>query len=246
MTEQTETAATEANDFDFNSVDWTDEGSRQTALEAYAEQKAAGLKSKKDELLSQNVKLKERAKALEEIELKYNAEREAAERKKLEAKGEYDKLLAREKDKFAAEVAKKDEQVAKMRAALEAKLVDAEAIAAISAAGGSAKLLLPHVKSMTRVVEADNGALVVEVLDKDGLPIDGGFTALIESMKTDEDFLGAFRSTTASGGGATNQGEVVRGVTNPYARETFNMTEQAKLERSNPELAALLKKQAGK
>jgi hypothetical protein len=54
-----------------------------------------------------------------------------------------------------------------------------------------------------------------------------------------------FLLANSTGGGAAGSGSKIPSTNNPYKKETFNLTEQMKLEREKPELADQLKSQAG-
>jgi len=54
-----------------------------------------------------------------------------------------------------------------------------------------------------------------------------------------------FLLANGTGGGATGSASVKSGINNPYKKETFNLTEQMRLEKEKPELAQQLKSQAG-
>ncbi len=116
----------------------------------------------------------------------------------------------------AKDLAAKDQEVAKMRQAVERYLVDAEATKAITAASGSAKLLLPHVQRSTKVVE-ENGAYVVRVVDHEGHPRgdgQGGYLTipgLVKEMQQSDDFAMAFKAPATSGGGTPTNGAGDRG-----------------------------------
>lgn len=90
---------------------------------------------------------------------------------------------------------------------VEELLVDSVATAAIAEAKGSIELLLPHVKSSTRVKE-DNGKFSVEVIDKDGnsriADSKGGamsIKGLIAEMRESETFGRAFEGDGVTGSG---------------------------------------------
>lgn len=118
-----------------------------------------------------------------------------------------DKIKA-EHDRRVQEVAENaDQKVQKMQGALERYLVDQAATAALADAKGSVRLLLPHVKAHTRVVQ-DGEDYVVRVVDAQGdfrSDGKGGFMTvadLVTEMKTQEEFGRAFESATPGGNGA--------------------------------------------
>lgn len=203
-------------------IDWTDESVRSAEIQKAVEAAIAGLKGKNSELLGKMDELK----ALK-------AEKADRERREAEARGEYDKVLTQERESHAA-------REKALRSQLEQRLVDAEAMAAITAAGGIGPLLLPHVKARVRVEERDG----VFVAVPEGA---ASISEMVEKMKADPIFGAAFKSTVASGSGASAGSPLTGGVVNPYDKKgkTWNMTEQARLEQSNPTLAKALKAQAG-
>jgi len=131
------------------------------------------------------------------------------EKKKLESKGEYDKLVAQINESHQKALGAKDKEIEAMSRTLEKHLIDAAVISAISDEGGNAKLLLPHVKDRVKVVKSDDGDYAVNVLlpDKsaplvgnDGKPL--SISAFVKSLKEDEVFQVAFKATGKGGSGA--------------------------------------------
>ncbi len=134
---------------------------------------------------------------------------EEDEKKKLESKGEYDKLVAQINERHQKTISEKDKELEAMSRTLEKHLIDAAVISAISEEGGNAKLLLPHVKERVKVVKGDDGDYSVNVLlpDKsaplvgnDGKPL--SISAFVKSLKDDEVFQVAFKASGKSGSGA--------------------------------------------
>lgn len=177
-------------------------------------------------------------------------ELEHNEAAKAEKAGEWDKLKSQLLETHKKELSKKDEETAKMKATLERYLVDATATAAIAELKGIPQLLLPHVKSAVKVVE-DNGEYTVQVVDGAGTPRINNkgeslsIKELVEEMRQSEIFGRAFEPTGITGSGASgarnNAGAPVK---NPWKKETFNLTEQGRIFKENPELAARLEKEA--
>jgi hypothetical protein len=75
-----------------------------------------------------------------------------------------------------------------------------------------------------------------------------------EDYKSIADTLTAFAGTeegkfflqsNSTGGGATGSSPKTTNTNNPYKKESFNLTEQIKLENNDPAKAAALKAQAG-
>jgi DNA-binding transcriptional MerR regulator len=130
-----------------------------------------------------------------------------AERDKLAKAGEWDKLREQMNQQHQAEIATREQAAKALRGQLERHLVDADAVTALAAAGGNAKLLLPHVKSQVRVFE-ENGEFAVRVVDAAGNPRVNGkgeflsMTDLVGEMRQSDVYAPAFLAPPASGGGA--------------------------------------------
>lgn len=173
------------------------------------------------------------------------------EAKKAAAAGEWEKVKAQLVESHKKDLTKKDEEVAKMRASLESYLVDAAATATIAELKGVPQLLLPHVKSSVKVIEAD-GRYTVQVIDANGTPRINGkgemltIRDLVEEMKQSDVFGRAFEASGTSGSGSGgNAAPGSSGTKNPWKQESFNMTEQGRILNENRSLAEQLAKEAG-
>lgn len=127
--------------------------------------------------------------------------------------------------------------------------VEAQALEAIAKKKGSAKLLLPHVRNRIKAEIGEDGSVELIVLAPNGEPMvaengaDGTISDLIEEFARSDDFGPAFAADMPGGTGARKPGGV-RGTRNPWAKDTFNLTEQARIEQESPALAKTLKEQA--
>lgn len=100
------------------------------------------------------------------------------------------------------------------QAALEARLVDAEARAALQAARGVPELLLPMLRDRLSVAEDGAGGLAVRVLDEAGKPQrreveDGAYLTvadLVEGLRADPVYGRAFDGSGKGGSGAPTAG----------------------------------------
>lgn len=173
--------------------------------------------------------------------LKAEAEQIAAD--KLKSKGDWetrekqlkDQLAAelkKHQDQYAGELAKGEEREKLLRRSLEDHLVTAQATAAIAAAGGSTLLLLPHVKSAVRVVE-ENGQFVARVIGEDGNPriadVKGtpfSVANLVEELRANSAFAGAFAASNAGGSGAPSN-TAGNGGNKTISRSAFNQLGEA-------------------
>lgn len=114
-------------------------------------------------------------------------------------------------DEFGKTLKAKDENLAKLQGQLTSLLVDSAATSAISELKGVPKLLLPHVKRMTEVVEED-GKYEVRVLNEKGehrVDSNGDYLTikgLVEELRSDDVFARAFDGDNVSGGGTPSSG----------------------------------------
>lgn len=181
----------------------------EAALKALAEEHAAGLKNKNSELLG---KLKELDKLKDINPDEYKALKEQAaklEEERLKKEGDFDNLKKQLLDAHGKEKAALESQLATLRKSLEENVLIATATQAIAAEKGVPTLLMPHVRSRTKL--DDNGQPVV--IDESGkvrVAADGKpltITALIAEMKADVNTFGrAFEPSGASGAGSTGGG----------------------------------------
>lgn len=133
---------------------------------------------------------------------------------------------------------------------VEAKLDKAMDDAGVLPAGKP--VLASHLRNFIKT-EISNDDLTVKVVGPDGNPLirDGSAAHmemgdLVEKMKVDLPHV--FKGSGAGGSGA-NGADLPPGQTfenNPYAKDTFNFTEQMMMEKKNPELAKKMEAAAGK
>ena len=179
------------------------------ALTAMVEKEKSGLIAKRDELMG---KLKgfEAYKDIDPEEYKtLKAQAEAAEAEKLKIAGNWE---AREKqlvDAHGKEKAAWEAKEATLRKSLENNVLLATATQAIAAEKGSPVLLMPHVRSRTRLDEAGNPVVVDEAgnvrIDAQGKPIT--IPALIAEMKADVATFGRAFDGSGIGGAGSNPGQ---------------------------------------
>lgn len=128
------------------------------------------------------------------------------EEEKAEKAGEWNKLRAQMNEKHEAALKAKADEASKMRTTLERYLVDAAATSAIAAAKGVPELLLPHVQRHVKVVEED-GDYVARVVDAKGDPRVNSkgehmtISELVAEMRQSEVFGRAFEGSGNTGSG---------------------------------------------
>ncbi len=230
---------------DNTEIDLNDEKIQAALKEAVAKE-VDGLKRKNEELILTNKKLKETSTTTNDVDVEEyeQLKRERAEREEAEAKkrGEFDKLLTSANERREKEVSQAREDAERIRKRLERKTVMNEILASIAEEKANAELLTPKMLERVRYVEID-GIDAIEVLNERGEPMLGekGEAATLkdlhEEFKRRESYQVCYPATSIPGTGSRpNTG---RGVSrNPFAKETFNLTEQMKLSRENPALAA--------
>jgi len=186
------------------------------APKTYTEADIAALKAKNAELIGKNktltpfAKLAEGGKTVEEIIADQEFAAKVREEKAREA-GQLDEWKKQVTEKSAKEIAAERERAARYSAKLYDVMAKREAEAAITAAGGNPKVLLPHILPFIKVVESD-GDFMPQVVDAKGSPriADSQGSAmtiaqLVDTFKTDDTFGIAFAASGASGSGARNE-----------------------------------------
>ena len=126
-----------------------------------------------------------------------------------------EQINAREKQltsKHVAELDKANGELTAIRGQLETQLIQASAMEAIASMGGNVQLLMPHIKSQTRMEMVD-GKFVAQVIDENGVPrvsmktgsTDGmTINELVGSMRDAETFAPAFAGSGATGSGTAS------------------------------------------
>lgn len=189
----------------------------EAALKVLAEDHAAGLKAKNSELLG---KLKE-LDPLKGIDPeKYRtleAQAAKAEEERAIKAGEFDNLKKQLVEAHAKEKQAWEAEKAKLHKSLEENVLVATATQAIAAEKGVAALLMPHVRSRTKLDENGQAVVIDESgnvrVAADGKPLP--ITALIAEMKADVQTFGrAFEPSGASGAGS--QGSSGAGSASKY------------------------------
>lgn len=190
----------------------------EAALKALAEDHAAGLKAKNSELLG---KLKE-LDPLKSIDPeKYKAlEAQAAkiEEERAMKAGEFESLKKQLLEAHAKEKQALESKIATLGKSLEENVLIATATQAIAAEKGVPTLLMPHVRSRTKLDDNGNPVVIDESgnvrVAADGKPLT--ITALIAEMKSDVNTFGrAFEASGATGAGSQSSNNAASGNQQP-------------------------------
>lgn len=191
------------------------ESAAATTEKTYTEADIQGLKSKNAELIRREKAARERAAVLgdrtpEEVQADLEFAAKARE-EKARAEGNFEALKQQLIQQHTAEREKLASRTTKVEGKLYDVLAKREAEAAITAAGGNPKVLLPHILPFIKVTEQDDD-FTAQVVDAKGNAriADGQATPmtiaqLVESFKADETFGVAFSAGTAAGSGARNE-----------------------------------------
>lgn len=169
----------------------------------------SGLKSAFDKTKDELKGLKGRYKEVDPDEFqRLKTQAEERERERLKSEGDWKALEKQLREHHQKELEQRDGKIGTLSTALERRLIDAEATAAIAAAEGVTKLLLPHMKGRLRPVETD-GDWRVEVLNAKGEPwLKNGEPAtiadLVAEFREDPEFGRAFKPSGNGGSGAGN------------------------------------------
>lgn len=181
----------------------------------YTEDDIAGLKAKNAELIGKNKQLAQRAAVLGErtpedvqADLEFAAK---AREQKAKDEGNFETLKQQLIQQHTTEREKLTGRTKKVESKLYDVLAKREAEAAIVAAGGNPKVLLPHILPFVKVTEQDDD-FSAQVVDAKGNPriADAQGTAmtiaqLVDTFRADDTFGVAFAASGASGSGARNE-----------------------------------------
>lgn len=145
---------------------------------------------------------------------KMQKEREDAEIRKAEERGEWETLREKQQEKHQREMQLKDEQLNIMRSTMESYLVDFQATDALSkkGVGEEAEILLPHIKAKVKPVQ-EGDRYEVRVVDDKGEPRvkdDGEFMSindLVNEMQQSTIYGRVFPAPEKSGGGTQQGGQ---------------------------------------
>ena len=148
--------------------------------------------------------------------------------------------------KFTTDVESRDQKIGMLAKQLERKIIDGDAMTAITKAGGSLELILPLVRNVTKAVELESGARVPRIFDTNGQermsPKAGSSDPMtieeyVTELRSDQVYARAFDASGQSGSGATGGGAIV---------ETSNAFVLSKADQLNPAKYQDLKARATK
>lgn len=229
------------------------------------EEQTAAIKRNRDEIMAEKTKAREELKKLTDavggedglrslIEMKERLSKD--ETGKLLAEGKHDEWLARQTSNLKTSHAKEVESLSARIKELEAAATDANAKltnyrvraeldTAFAAAGvdPASYDMVAHYLS-ARVGIDDDGFFVKDPRGDMAFSSGGkkmSVRELVESLRETQKAL--FLPTV--GGGARGGNAPRNGIKNPWSKEAFNITEQGRIMKENPDLAAQMKAAAG-
>jgi len=195
------------------------------------------MRKRNAELIDEYKKAKERAKAVPPdvdvqalIDFKNNAEQA-----ELEKQGKYTEARSKLEEQYRERSAEKDKKITE----LETKVRELE-------------LISPALQTLAEIVH-DPSLVLNNFLPKDKIEVDNGVPVVVDGYERTPvnewakgklpDYI--LKQPKPQGGGApagrSSGGEIPAGTKNPFAQETFNITEQMRLYRTDKDLYDRLK-----
>ena len=201
------------------------------------------MRKKNAQLLDEYKKAKEQAKAIppgvniqELIEFKTNAEQA-----ELESKGQYTEARTKLEEQYRERTSEKDKRISELESKVRELELISPAVSALAEVVHDPNLVLNHYVPKDKI-EVDNGIPVV---------VDGyERTPIVDWTKKhlQEKANYLLKQSAPQGGGApagrTSSSEVPSGVKNPFAPDSYNVTEQMRLYRTDKDLYDKLLKQS--
>jgi len=189
---------------------------------------------------------------LEEAQATKGGDKDEDLNKRLQqVRSEVEREWSKKLDREIAERKKAEEERDQMFKDMQRNMLEREAMEAIAAHKGKPTLLRREVMAQLKLAKTDAG-WKVRVVDEDGDErYDGDGKPmtvhnLVALMRQSDDYAAAFEGDGATGSGSRSPagGTKISSKTNPWSKATFNATEQAKILKSNPQLAKQLQAQA--
>ena len=193
------------------------------------------MRKKNAELLDETKKAKAKAKTVPDVDVQALIDfKNNAEQAELEKQGKYTEARTKLEEQYRERSAEKDKRITE----LETKVRELE-------------LISPAIQALNDVVH-DPSLVLNNFLPKDKIQVDNGVPVVVDGYertpvnewakgKLPEYIL---KQPKPQGGGAPSgrsSGEIPAGTKNPFAQESFNITEQMRLYRTDKDLYDRLK-----
>ena len=194
------------------------------------------MRKKNAELLDETKKAKAKAKTAPDVDVQALIDfKNNAEQAELEKQGKYTEARSKLEEQYRERSAEKDKKITE----LETKVRELE-------------LISPALQTLAEIVH-DPSLVLNNFLPKDKIEVDNGVPVVVDGYERTPvnewakgklpDYI--LKQPKPQGGGApagrSSGGEVPAGTKNPFAQETFNITEQMRLYRTDKDLYDRLK-----
>ena len=186
------------------------------------------MRKKNAELLDDYKKAKETAKAVpQDVDVNaLIAYKQKKEQEELEAKGRYDEAIAKQAQQFRDAEASYKEQISKFEQRQRELEIETPAITALADVVHDPQYALSQINKEQLAREADGTVVIV----------DGYNRTPVKDWAQQKMPQWVQKNPRPQGGGATTTkvtADVITGEANPFAKESFNLTEQARLYRTD-------------
>ena len=194
------------------------------------------MSKKNAELLDETKKAKAKAKTAPDVDVQALIDfKNNAEQAELEKQGKYTEARSKLEEQYRERSAEKDKKITE----LETKVRELE-------------LISPALQTLAEIVH-DPSLVLNNFLPKDKIEVDNGVPVVVDGYERTPvnewakgklpDYI--LKQPKPQGGGApagrSSGGEIPAGTKNPFAQETFNITEQMRLYRTDKDLYDRLK-----
>ena len=194
------------------------------------------MRKKNAELLDETKKAKAKAKTAPDVDVQALIDfKNNAEQAELEKQGKYTEARSKLEEQYRERSAEKDKKITE----LETKVRELE-------------LISPALQTLAEIVH-DPSLVLNNFLPKDKIEVDNGVPVVVDGYERTPvnewakgklpDYI--LKQPKPQGGGApagrSSGGEIPAGTKNPFAQETFNITEQIRLYRTDKDLYDRLK-----
>ncbi len=194
------------------------------------------MRKKNAELLDETKKAKAKAKTVPDVDVQALIDfKNNAEQAELEKQGKYTEARSKLEEQYRERSAEKDKKITE----LETKVRELE-------------LISPALQTLAEIVH-DPSLVLNNFLPKDKIEVDNGVPVVVDGYERTPvnewakgklpDYI--LKQPKPQGGGApagrSSGGEIPAGTKNPFAQESFNITEQMRLYRTDKDLYDRLK-----
>ena len=186
------------------------------------------LEENNKKLLNENMQAKRSGKAIPpDVDVNaLIAFKQKKEQEELEAKGRYDEAIAKQAQQFRDAEAAYKEQISKFEQRQRELEVEAPAVSALADVVHDPQYVLSRINRDQLAREADGTVVIV----------DGYNRTPVKDWAQQKMPQWVQKNPRPQGGGATTTkvtADVITGEVNPFAKESFNLTEQARLYRTD-------------